>query len=611
MPDSVKAQSLGMGSSISGREGDDEGHLPLALEQAAKQANLAFWRWSLAEQKVTHWSGAYEEITADFVASGSGYDHLLRPIHEDDREAVRQAYLDSDEGPRDFSIDFRLCLPDGSIRWVHEHGDVEYDENGEAIGYVGVIQDITERKELEEKLRAAQASLEEKLTEQSRALKISEENLLQAQQLGHMGSWEWDRVSDDAISYSEECARLLGVPAGEKLNYANFVENNVHPDDRASVRDMVERVRNDPASYEIEYRVVRPDGRVRHILELGGVVENASGGNSFRRGICQDITERKARELNLMQREAMLTQAMRTGNMGAWIWDDDKGECIYCMEELADIFGETVEEFLAGRGTSEGVYADVHPDDVARYKEITERELKPGEKYTVDFRERSRTGEMRHLREIGEEFQAEWSNNRLSIGLVQDITEQVKTRDALREKEAALADARVLAITDPLTGLYNRRHFDAIFHQELARAKRNKQELALIIFDIDHFKQLNDRYGHGQGDDALKSIAERLQNICRRPGDFPFRLGGEEFGVLAVDQSGHMGELFAEIIRGSVEDLKIENADSAVSDYMTASFGVASGVPGADDTVESFLAVADARLYQAKAEGRNRVVSED
>jgi hemerythrin-like metal-binding protein len=92
-----------------------------------------------------------------------------------------------------------------------------------------------------------------------------------------------------------------------------------------------------------------------------------------------------------------------------------------------------------------------------------------------------------------------------------------------------------LAITDQLTDLYNRRHFNNVFARELKRAKRDKAPLALIMLDIDHFKKINDQLGHSAGDRVLIQVGQKLKEICHRPGDFPFRLGGEEFCILAAN----------------------------------------------------------------------------
>ena len=165
-----------------------------------------------------------------------------------------------------------------------------------------------------------------------------------------------------------------------------------------------------------------------------------------------------------------------------------------------------------------------------------------------------------------------------------------------------------LAITDHLTNLFNRRHFKIVFTQELKRAKRDKIPLALLILDIDHFKKINDQFGHSIGDQVLIQVGQKLKEICHRPGDFLFRFGGEEFCILAanLDQQGTVE--FAEIIRKEIENLRIPNHHTNTQQYLTASIGCVTQIPGKTDTIDSFISAADSRLYQAKELGRNRIV---
>lgn len=192
-----------------------------------------------------------------------------------------------------------------------------------------------------------------------------------------------------------------------------------------------------------------------------------------------------------------------------------------------------------------------------------------------------------------------------TLDLMRERVERQKAEQKLREANRELEKH---AVTDQLTDLYNRRHFDEVFGQELRRAQRDKRELAFLMFDIDHFKKLNDTYGHLKGDEALKLVGATLKDLCRRPGDFAFRLGGEEFGVLVADQSTENVDTFAERIRQAIADLSIPNAGSDVADHMTVSTGLVAMRPTQDDTVDTFMKAADDRLYQAKAQGRNRVV---
>lgn len=198
-------------------------------------------------------------------------------------------------------------------------------------------------------------------------------------------------------------------------------------------------------------------------------------------------------------------------------------------------------------------------------------------------------------------------------GLSSRTLELMRERIERRKAEQALLEANIkleqLAVTDQLTGLHNRRDFEEIFERELQRAKRNRHTLTYIMFDIDHFKKLNDQYGHAYGDETLRRIGATLTGLSRRAGDFVFRLGGEEFGVLITEQSSQEGLAFAEKIRAGIEGLAIANEGSDVSDYVTVSVGVESLMPESKHTLVYYLTSADKKLYQAKSQGRNQVVS--
>lgn len=161
------------------------------------------------------------------------------------------------------------------------------------------------------------------------------------------------------------------------------------------------------------------------------------------------------------------------------------------------------------------------------------------------------------------------------------------------------------AYKDPLTGVKNRAALDEALRRELGRARRYHSQLALIIVDIDHFKQVNDTWGHSTGDCLLKSLAATAEECIRR-SDMLFRYGGEEFVVLLHNTDTNGAARLAERIRRRVEKLR-DICDQGVR--MTVSAGVASVRP--DDTENDLFERADQAMYQAKAAGRNRVVVAD
>lgn len=174
----------------------------------------------------------------------------------------------------------------------------------------------------------------------------------------------------------------------------------------------------------------------------------------------------------------------------------------------------------------------------------------------------------------------------------------------LAKTEARLA---MLATTDGLTGLANRRHFDATIETEWNRARRDGTSLSILLIDADRFKSVNDRFGHLKGDDVLKTIAGRIEKKARRAGDLAARFGGEEFIVLLPATRGTAALGVAEAIRADISTAS-EEAAATGEPGTTVSLGVATMTPDRSNSIKHLLTAADQALYQAKAEGRNRAV---
>ncbi len=186
---------------------------------------------------------------------------------------------------------------------------------------------------------------------------------------------------------------------------------------------------------------------------------------------------------------------------------------------------------------------------------------------------------------------------------------------ALRESQQQLMEANIklqaLSITDPLTGLSNRRYFDEYTEREWKRAMRSSTHMALLIIDIDFFKQFNDGLGHLAGDDALKAISTAIQSSCRRATDLPARFGGDEFVVAVPDALPAQLRSLAVRICSGIEAAHIKHPGSPASPWVTVSIGGASRVPERDQLFSSLFEAADGALYEAKRVGRNNVFVAD
>lgn len=192
----------------------------------------------------------------------------------------------------------------------------------------------------------------------------------------------------------------------------------------------------------------------------------------------------------------------------------------------------------------------------------------------------------------------------LILGIVCPLV-TIKLLNVLRALHEARAQLAIVALQDPLTGLLNRRGFDNAANTLIAQASAQREQLVAFICDIDHFKRINDTYGHECGDEAIRHVAKLLQRLSTKDGDAVVgRQGGEEFAVVMVTRTVRDGVRVAENVRSTIAATPFMWDQAKI--YLTVSVGVSLSPP-TNASVRSLLSRADSALYQAKASGRNRV----
>ncbi|MGM0449380.1 MAG: diguanylate cyclase [Pseudomonadota bacterium] len=191
----------------------------------------------------------------------------------------------------------------------------------------------------------------------------------------------------------------------------------------------------------------------------------------------------------------------------------------------------------------------------------------------------------------------QWDKGDYFVLVHQDITE----RKLAEEKVNALA--RI----DGLTGIANRRALDEFLHEECRRCMRLEKPVSLAMVDLDHFKLLNDTYGHQKGDDCLRQVASLLMETVNRPGDICARYGGEEFILVWGDTPLEQAWELANQFLGKLADARIPNRLSPSGEHLTASIGLAATIPASDADETGLITEADHMLYVAKQNGRNRI----
>jgi diguanylate cyclase (GGDEF)-like protein len=214
---------------------------------------------------------------------------------------------------------------------------------------------------------------------------------------------------------------------------------------------------------------------------------------------------------------------------------------------------------------------------------------------------------------LGEkEYLADWGSSTRSSGIAVAIVvllfcglATVLGAQIGKRKQAEETLAR-LALFDGLTGLANRRHFDAVLEREWRNAARDQSPLALLLIDVDNFKSYNDLYGHQLGDKALIAIAQTIAANILRPTDLAARYGGEEFVVILPETDPVKAVIVAERIRNAVAALQLEHAAASGNGVATVSIGVSAIVPPHAGEGSALVDSADGALYEAKRTGRNR-----
>lgn len=250
--------------------------------------------------------------------------------------------------------------------------------------------------------------------------------------------------------------------------------------------------------------------------------------------------------------------------------------------------------------------ARMHPEDREWVVDYCVLQSRSGIDHEADYRALTKDGEYIWIRDVVHVLRNADGEVEALIGFMFDISERKKTEEKLLQLQKELEE---LSFQDGLTRVANRRMFDSIIQVEWTNARRNSQPLSLIMLDIDYFKQYNDHYGHIQGDDCLKQVAEILSSAGTRANDFFARFGGEEFVLVLPQTDSDAAKKIAERCRKLIFKAQIPHAKSLIGPVLTISVGVGTVIPGHQDESVDFINSVDQRLYQAKQLGRNCIIS--
>ena len=304
-------------------------------------------------------------------------------------------------------------------------------------------------------------------------------------------------------------------------------------------------------------------------------------------GVSTDITDEKKLQQTVKSQQHLLNAVL--DNADAYIYMKDIDRTFqYVNSKVANLFGDTPENIIGKKDT------EVLPIEVAEHFHLSDQKVfETNKKQIIEESSEDERGELRHYISTKIPYQLEEGIPAL-IGFSTDVTELYALKEEFKKQ----------ANTDSLTELYNRRYFTDHSEREFYRAKRHLRIVSLISIDIDHFKNINDCYGHPAGDKVLMSVAKCLLP-CIRQEDILARIGGEEFSILLPETTLQSAKVVAERIRLNQSNLSI-TGEWKGEITLTVSIGVTC-IKFEDDTFDDFFRRGDKALYQAKALGRNQV----
>jgi PAS domain S-box-containing protein len=344
---------------------------------------------------------------------------VLQRVHPEDAALVQQTIERAAQDGKDFEHEYRLVMPDSSVKYVHVMAHALSHESG-GVEFVGAVMDVSDRKRAEKKLRR------------------SEESLLEAQKLSHTGSWRHD-VATGEVTVSPEIYRIHDIKPEDNASNTEFFFNKFHPEDRKRVVDLFERAEIEKTEFQVDYRIVLPDGTIKYLHTTGHPILNESGDLVEFVGTAMDVTAAKQAEEALRRSESYLAEAQRLSHTGSWASMPATGEIKYFSEECYRVLGFDPH---GGQPRYEEFFQRVHPDDQVKVSEAVEKAGRGKTEFELDYRFVRPSGEIRDIHVVGHPVLSPSSDLVEFVGTVMDVTERKRAeqeREGLRQAQADLA----------------------------------------------------------------------------------------------------------------------------------------------------------------------------
>ncbi|HEX7301033.1 MAG TPA: EAL domain-containing protein [Solirubrobacteraceae bacterium] len=422
-----------------------------------------------------------------------------------------------------------------------------------------------------------------------------EQRLRLALQNAQMGTWEWG-VESGRLDWSGEPGTVNAPDADADGTYASFIAR-VDPDDRHAVGHAFEGAAREGRAFQIEFRTVASSGETRWWASSGEPVRDEAGRVTHVIGVARNISARARVREELREVRGRYRTLVEQLPLASYIEHLDEESASYMSPQIVDLVGYTAEEWVRDPSFFASV---LHPEDRERVLADFGRMHRSGERFDCEYRLIARDGRVVWIHDAAVVVRDEAGRHVYAQGYMIDISERKRHEEALRlaheRLQRQVQEIEHQALHDGLTDLANRTLFRDRVQQALLRAQREPHRFAVMIIDLDRFKDINDTLGHEAGDAFLKQAAKRLAETLRA-SDTVARLGGDEFGVLIPD--------VADTATASAVAQKLRDAlarpvvIAGLQIEVEASVGIAVHPEHGDD-VATLIRHADVSMYVSK-----------
>ncbi|MDH5446600.1 MAG: EAL domain-containing protein [Gammaproteobacteria bacterium] len=529
------------------------------LDEIQEVMGFGWWNLDIKKQQAIWSKQVFSILGYDPDVDKPTPENFLSRIHPEDREKAITALEKPFTDHEPYSSEFRILLPDGTVRYISEHGNVIFDEHGNGERYLGTTLDVTKRVEAERKLIESEAELRKILDNMQDTYYRADEN-------GYI------------TRASPSVEQLLGYQSDEIIG-TKITDIYINPDEREKLFKTLKE--NNGVVHGFEASLKHKDGSIVWVSTNAQVIKDGNGKSIGIEGTTRNITEKKA----IYRQMRKLSQALEQSADSVTITNAE-GEIEYANPACEKTTGYCIDEMLGKKssilksGEMENHFYEKLWDSITNGIAFSDTFINKKKDGTLFYEQKTISplknthGEITHYVSTG-----------------RDITDFIQSQERIQ----------FLAHHDALTGLPNRVLFQERLEHSVHRAKRRNSTLTILFFDLDRFKVINDTLGHYYGDLLLKELSKRLKQ-CIREEDTIARLGGDEFAVLIEDAMNirHVSALANKILETVAIPIKIQKREV----HITASIGISS-YPHDGDQPEILLRNADVAMYRAKEMGRN------